>query len=144
MFSQHSYLFNKQTDNFSGFAMKNFKNIDLVTSRLMLAMGFKLSLLGTTYLREAIVYRYDYSLDCKISLSKQILSHIAQKYNVSINSIDRDMRTALIKCYNDGTMFALNDILGCGVISKQYAPTISEFIMIFVTYFKTMEAEFSA
>ena len=132
MFSQHLYLFNKQTDNFSGFAMKNFKNIDLVTSRLMLAMGFKLSLLGTTYLREAIVYRYDYSLDCKISLSKQILSNIAQKYNVSINSIDRDMR------------IALNDILGCGVISKQYAPTISEFIMILVTYFKTMEAEFSA
>lgn len=143
MFNYFSYFSSEQGANFRDFITENYQNTELITSRLMLVMGFKMHLRGATYLREAIEYRFKLPLGEKISFSKTVYPSVASAHNTKAHNVDRDIRTAIQCCYQYGKMFIFNEICGCEMIFNQYAPTNSEFIMNVVTWLHVIEMECS-
>lgn len=141
MFNHSSYLSSEQIADFRLFISENRQNVELITSRLMLATGFKPHLCGSIYLREAIQYCYKLPSDGKICFSGKVYPYIAQKINSVARNVDRDIRTSIQACYESGKMFAFNDICGYEVISLQYPPTNSEFIMKVVSWLHTLDME---
>lgn len=138
MFKHSSYFSNEQIVDFRRFIAENKQNTELITSRLMLAMGFKLHLCGAKYLREAIDYCYKLPKNAKVSFSGTVYLQIAQKFNSSARNVDRDIRTAIQCCYQSGNMLIFNDICGYNIISRQYPPTNSEFITNVVEFLRTV------
>lgn len=141
MFQHHSYFSSEQIANFRNLIAKNCQNIELITSQLMLAMGFKMHLCGAKYIHEAIVLYYKLSDNTRVSFSKTIFPDIAQKYKSCVHNVDKDIRTAIKSCYCNGKMLAFNELCGCEIFSSQYQPTISELIVNIVTWIKTVVLE---
>lgn len=141
MFNHPSYLSSEQIADFRLFISENRQNIELITSRLMLATGFKPHLCGSIYLREAIQYCYLRQSSAKLNFSGEVYPYIAQKTNSVARNVDRDIRTSIQACYESEKMFAFNDICGYDVISPQYPPTNSEFIMKVVSWLRTLDLE---
>lgn len=142
MFNYSSYFSNEQIVIFRHFITENRQNIELITSRLMLAMGFKMHLCGVAYLREAICYCYQLPNEAKVSFSKSVYPHIAERHASTARNVDRDIRTAIKSCYESKRMLAFNEICGYEIISPQYPPTNNEFVMQLVMWIKTIEPEY--
>lgn len=121
--------------------MQNKQNIDLIVSRLMLTAGFNPQLSGVIYLREAIDYCVCCQNNCKASLSGEVYPLIAKSHASTTQRVERNIRTALQKCYNDGTLFNLNDLCGYDLISRRYPPTNGEFIAKTSEYIKTLNLQ---
>lgn len=129
MFSHHPYFTDMQTIDLRNFAIKNKKNKDLIISRLMLSIGFKLHLCGSTYLRESIAYCLTLPQDTKINFSADVYPYIAKKHNTMARSVEKNIRTAIHNCYYNGNMLSFNDLCGYKTVSKSYPPTNADFIM---------------
>ena len=138
MFMNYHSFSNEQISELRNFISQNTQNIDLVTSRLLLAMNFKSNLCAVTYLRQAIVYCYKLPEGAKISFSKEVFPYIAQKYSSTVKCVDRDIRTAIKTCYESGNLFAVNGLCKCNFVDRSYVPTNSEFIMNLVTWLRTV------
>ncbi len=132
-------LSREQIDTFRNFIFEKQQDIDVTISRLLLVLGFKPQLYGTVYLHEAIIYCYLSPLT-KISFSKAAYPYVAQKLGAKPRSVERNIRTALNDCYNSGSLFKLNYICGCDIISTRYVCTNSEFIMKTVAWNKSYYA----
>lgn len=115
--------------NIRAFIRQNILNIDVVIPRLLFSLGFKPNLCGAIYLREAIAYCFALPIYCKVSFCKDVYPTIASKLDTTASRVERDIRTALQRCYECGGMFKLNMICNSDVISLQYPPTTSEFVM---------------
>ena len=144
MFNHHSYLSGEQIVGFRQFIAENRQNIELITSRLMLAMGFKLCLSGCIYLHEAIIYCYSLPQNTKVNFKRTVYPYLEQKLNASAHNIERNIRNAIQNCYSNGTMIAFNDICGYEMISKQYPPTISEFVINIISWMRTFSMEYDS
>lgn len=141
MFQHHSYFTSEQIAIFRRYIANNRQNIKLITSRLMLAMGFKMQLRGATYLCEAINYYYRLPDGTKVSFSKNIYPLIAKQHNTKPHNVDRDIRTAIKSCYESNKMFVFNELCGCEIISPQYQPTNSELIVNIALWINSFELE---
>ena len=128
MFKHHSYISDDFLMDFRRFIVKNYNNIELIMSKLLLSMNFSLQYKGATYLKDALAYVFMQPENVKVSLSGKVYPHIATKRNVKEHNVERDIRNAIQGCYYNGNMFVLNDICGYEIISDQYPPTVSEFI----------------
>lgn len=115
------------------------QNIDLTITRLLLSIGFNPHLFGMTYVCEAIKYCVLSQHDGKVSFSGEVYPFIASNHNSSSKSVERDIRTSIQNCYDSKLMFKLNQICGYEIVSQQYAPTNSEFIMKTAYWFKTLD-----
>lgn len=140
MFSHLLYTTREQIDSFRNFVAQNLQNIELITPRLMLEVGFKLHLCGATYLQEAINYYYSLPPKSRINFNGQIYPHIAEKFDSVARNVDRDIRTAIKRCYESGRLFALNELFGCEIVSRQYMPTNTEFVVNVARWIKTYKS----
>ena len=120
---------NDEITDIRTFIRQNILNIDVITPRLLFVMGFKPNLCGTTYLREAIAYCFALPIYPKVSFCKEVYPAVAHKHNTTASRVERNIRTALQHCYDSGSIFKLNLICNSEVISLQYPPTTSEFVM---------------
>ena len=123
--------------------MHEKQNIELIISRLMLTIGFNPHLFGAVYLREAIVYCVGLKTDGKVSFSGEVYPHIASNHKSTPQRVERNIRTAIQSCYDSKSMFKFNQICGYDIISPQYPPTNSEFVMKTVEWIKTLDISIS-
>lgn len=115
------------------------QNIELIIARLMLTIGFNPHLFGAVYLREAIAYCVRQQTEDKISFSGEVYPHIANTHKSTPQRVERNIRTAIQSCYDSKAMFKFNQICGYDIISTQYPPTNSEFVMKTVEWIKTID-----
>ena len=123
--------------NFRNFIDKNNENTEIIISRLLLVLGFRPNLRGVKYLRVVILRCYQLPEFAKFSFSSDIYPVTASLFDTSARNIERDIRTAVQTCYNEGGLFKLNCLCSSDVISQQYPPTNSEFIMKSVAWLRT-------
>lgn len=95
-------------------------------SGLLLDLGFRLKLKGFIYTKEAI-YLYTKFLSVN-SISKNIYSEIAKKYNVSVTSIDCSIKKSIESAWHSDKLNKANMLFKCSCIKFAYPPTNSEFI----------------
>lgn len=110
------------------------RDIDIVVGKLLIALGFKSKLIGTTYLKEAILCRYDRVDSCRIGLISDIYPAVADKLDSTVNRVERAIRNTINDCYSNGQLLYFNDLLQCQVISPTYAPTNGELLCSVVNW----------
>ena len=104
------------------------KNNDIltVTERILLFLGFKIHLIGTSYLAEAITLKYyDEKLSCL-----NIYSQVAEKHDTAPGSVERAIRHAMHNCRSEGGITDFNLIVGYNAIDRKFDTTTSEFISL--------------
>lgn len=87
---------------------------------------------------EAIEYCYRLPTDAKISFSGQVYPYIAQKFDTAERNVDRDIRFVLQNSYNNDRIFVINQLCGYELISHQYPPTTTEFVINVAAWLKTL------
>lgn len=92
--------------------------------RILLAVGFKNKLIGTAFLREAVVAKAA-GLACSC---KKIYAEVAFKFKTNANCVERAIRNAIADCVLYGHLPRLNDLFGVPFVQSGYAPTNSEII----------------
>ena len=109
-------------------------SVDVVVGRLLLALGFKSKLIGTTYLKDAILLRYNKTNASRIGLISDIYPAVAEKQESTVNRVERAIRNTINECYSRGTLLGLNNLFKCQVISPVYAPTNGELLSSIVDW----------
>lgn len=109
-------------------------DVNVVLGRLFMLMVLKTKLHGTTYLREAIVYRYERGLDSRVSLTKEIYPAVASNQCTTVNRVERNIRNTINDCYEHGNLFAFNILTRSEVIKTDYVPTNGELINIIASW----------
>lgn len=110
------------------------RNIDIVVGKLLIVLGFKSKLIGTAYLKEAILFRYDRADDCRMGLISDVYPAVADKLDSTVNRVERAIRNTINDSYLSGKLFYFNDLLQCQVISPTYVPTNGELLSSVVNW----------
>ena len=84
---------------------------------------------GYMYLREAIKMAVLEPINSR-GFSTRMYPEIANKYGVSVASIERNIRTAIIKCWEKASLIDKTDIFGAFSAKSEWHPTNGEFILI--------------
>lgn len=106
----------------------------IVLGRLLMILLFKSKLVGTTYLKEAVLYRYNKTEHTRISLTKEVYPTIADKFDTTVNRVERAIRNSIGDCYLHGNLFAFNVLTRSEVIDATYSPTNGELISNFASW----------
>lgn len=109
-------------------------DVSAITERLMFALGFKSKLIGTQYLKEAIILRFETTNMVHAGLTAIIYPAIAQKLNSTVNRVERAIRNTINDCFDNGNLMALNDLTLCKVVSSAYPPTNGELLGSIVSW----------
>lgn len=83
---------------------------------------------GTQYLTDAVYLKIN-SKNGEISI-KRIISKIANKYSVTENSVERNMRTAIENACEYGNSDKIYELFGSTINSEKGKPTNSQFISV--------------
>lgn len=129
-------LSRKQIDEYRSFILQDDSNYDLIVSRLLSVLGFKPSLCGTSFVREAIKFCCNQPITAKIRFKSDVYPAVAVACGVNPDCVERDIRTALHNCYFNGNMFKFNSICGYEIVSSKYPPTNVDFVTQTVSWIK--------
>ncbi len=113
-------------------------DIRTVAEKLLFVLGFKCNLLGTTYLKDAIVVKYN---NAPCSLCKEIYPGIAATHNTTGKRVERAIRNAINVCYTAQTPMELTELFGKSALTDKYSPSCGEFIGILCTWIHLEKAE---
>ena len=100
----------------------------IVVGRLLMVLVFKSKLVGTTYLKEAVLYRYEQADNARLSLTKDVYPAVATKLDTTVNRVERAIRNTINDCHERGNLFAFNELMRGEVIKEKYPPTNGELI----------------
>ena len=100
----------------------------IVVGRLFMTLVFKSKLVGTTYLKEAVLYRYKQADNARISLTKDIYPAVATKLDTTVNRVERAIRNTIYDCHANGKLMTFNEVARTEVIKENYIPTNGELI----------------
>ncbi len=112
--------------------------IQTVAEKLLFELGFKCNLLGTLYLKDAIVMQYQNGY---CSLGKEVYPVIAARHNTTAQRVERSIRHALAVCYESQKPLEMGDLFGNSAITGQYSPSNGEFISVLCTWIHLEKAE---
>ncbi len=112
--------------------------IHTVAEKLLFVLGFKCNLLGTTYLKDAIVMQYN---NAPCSLCKEIYPGVAAVHNATSERVERAIRHAINVCYESQKPTELSGLFGKSPITNKYSPSSGEFISILCTWIRLERAE---
>ena len=90
-------------------------------------IGVPANIKGHEYLRCAIVLAYKNETYMN-SVTKEIYSRVAQKYDVTPSSVERAMRIAISIAWDRGDIILLTELFGFTINCEKGKPTNSEFI----------------
>lgn len=99
---------------------------------LIHSLGINTTYHGYRYLCYAVELAVE-DEDYLLCISKWLYPAIAAKYETTINSVERNIRTVITICWERGNRKLLNKISAYPLSSK---PSTGEFIDILVTYLK--------
>lgn len=97
-------------------------------------LGFKNKLIGTQYLKEAILYRYQKLNMARVSLTGEVYLTVADKLNSTVNRVERAIRNSISDCNDNGNLIAFNDLIHCQMVEPQFPPTNGELISSIVNW----------
>lgn len=109
---------------------------DVVVGRLVFALGFRNKLIGTQYLKEAILTRFALRDLPRVGLNSEVYPAVADKLGSTVNRVERAIRNSISDCYDFGNLKAFNELLKCPVISLKYTPTNGELVSSVVNWLK--------
>ncbi len=109
-------------------------DVNDVAERLLFALGFKSKLIGTQYLKEAIVLRFEMNGMVHTGLTSIIYPAVAQKFDSTVNRVERAIRNTINDCFDIGNLMALNDLTLCKIVSSAYPPTNGELLSSIVSW----------
>ena len=104
------------------------QDVKVVLGKLFMLLLFKSKLVGTAYLKEAVLYRYEQELNAQVSLTKEIYPAVASRLSTTVNRVERNIRNAISDCHEHGNLYAFNVLTRGDVIKTGYAPTNGELI----------------
>lgn len=115
-------------------------NVQLVVGRLLTSLGFKSKLLGTQYIQDAILYRYEnYNAPC-VGMTNRAYFAVAQMRSTTASRVERAIRNSISNCYNHGALRCFNDLAQAQIIDGEFAPSNGEFICSVVNWLR-LEAQ---
>lgn len=126
----------KQIDEYRNFIFQDDSNYDLIVSRLLSVLGFKPSLCGTNFVREAIKFCCNQPITAKLHFKSDVYPAVAEACGARSDCVERDIRTALHNCYFNGNMIRFNSICGYEIVSSQYPPTNVDFVTQTVSWIR--------
>lgn len=97
-------------------------------------LGFKNKLIGTQYLKEAILYRYQKSDVVRVSLTGDVYIAVADRLNSTVNRVERAIRNSISDCNDNGNLIAYNDLVHCQLVDSEFPPTNGELISSIVNW----------
>ena len=103
-------------------------SVSLVVGRLITILGFKSKLIGTRYLQDAILYRYDNACVVRVGMTNSAYNAVADLWSSTANRVERAIRNSIINCYTHGALKSFNDLAQGPVISSDFAPSNGEFM----------------
>ena len=92
----------------------------------LLKLGFSPKLKGFIYIKEAIYYYSEISFVTNIR--NEIYSKVAEKYNVSITSLNHSIKKAIEETWYGTSFNRDHELFNCAYIKTSYPPTNTEFI----------------
>lgn len=113
---------------------ENADDVSLVVGRLITYLGFKSKLLGTQYLKDAILYRYDNSNVVRVGMTNSAYVAVADRWHSTANRVERAIRNSIINCHTYGSLKAFNELAQAQIISSQFAPSNGEFMSSVVNW----------
>ena len=102
--------------------------VDTVVRRLLTSLGFKSKLLGTQYLKDAILYRYDNIDSLQVGMTTRAYVVVANTYNSTSTRVERAIRNSILNCYTYGALKAFNELAQAPVIDSKFPPSNGEFM----------------
>ena len=109
-------------------------DVDVVVRRLLTTLGFKSKLLGTQYLKDAIVYRYDNSYTLRVGMTNSAYIAVAKIWRSTSTRVERAIRNSIVNCYTYGSLKSFNSLAQAQVIHDDYAPSNGEFMSSVVNW----------
>ena len=109
-------------------------SVSLVVGRLITFLGFKSKLLGTQYLRDAILYRYDNCNIVRAGMTNSAYIAVADMWCSTANRVERAIRNSIINCHTHGALQSFNELAQAQIISKEFAPSNGEFMCSVVNW----------
>lgn len=109
-------------------------DVSSVTQRLLTILGFKSKLLGTQYLMDAILYRYENVHNLCVGMTNSTYNAVAQTRNTTATRVERAIRNSILNCHTHGALKSFNDLTHAHVINSKYAPSNGEFMCSVVNW----------
>lgn len=109
-------------------------NVEIVVERLINALQFKRKLVGTIYLREAILNRFARVNVARVGLSCDVYPYVAKKLHSTVNRVERAIRNTINDCFEHGALQNFNYLMQSQVISPKYAPSNGELLSVIVSW----------
>lgn len=113
-------------------------DLERVISKLLLNLGISPSLLGYKYLKETIKLVY---CDEKYlrGITLQLYPTVAKTFDTTASKVERGIRHAICRVFQNGNKELLNEIFFYVVSSKSGKTTNSDFISTIVEYIRLNE-----
>lgn len=113
----------------------NNTELDVIVTHLLLVLGFRNNLIGTLYLKDAIISMYNAPEGRKPYLS-DIYKKVADSRFSTVYSVERDIRNCIRDSYNSGKLFVFNSFMRYETISASYPTTNSELLNNVVSWLR--------
>ena len=107
-------------------------SLEKLISRLLIEIGIPANIGGYTYSREALLLMLQYNI--KVQVTKYVYPDVAKKCKVTSSSVERCIRHAIERAWENGNLEVQNEIFGYTVKAKKGKPTNSEFLFQIADY----------
>ena len=111
-------------------------NVHLAVGRLLTKLGFKSKLMGTRFLEDAILYRYENAGVVYAGITKSTYIAVAEAHRSTSTRVERAIRNAIVNCYTHGSLMAFNEMTKSNVIHDKYPPSNGEFVCSVVNWLR--------
>ncbi|MCH5157185.1 MAG: hypothetical protein J1G02_04845 [Clostridiales bacterium] len=105
-----------------------------VVQRLLTILGFKSKLLGTQYLMDAILFRYDNGNNLYVGMTSGTYDAVATLRNSTSTRVERAIRNTIVNCHTHGELKSFNVLTQTHVVDAEFAPSNGEFMCSVVNW----------
>ncbi len=102
--------------------------LEICVTRVLHQMGVPARLSGYQYMREAIIMLVN-DMNIAHSITKVLYYDVAQKYDTTMNRVERAIRTAVEVSWKNGNAHAFERVFGYSVRSGSRKPCNSEYMV---------------
>lgn len=116
-------------------------DVQIMVEQLLIELGFKNKLIGTQFLKDAILYRYEKHNVAHINYTAEIYSHIAEQQQSSPCGVERAIRHTINDCSQYGNLYAFSDLMHAQVTTPGFVPSNAELISNVVKWLELERAK---
>ncbi len=103
-------------------------DVHALVGQLLIGLGFKSKLIGTQFLKDAIVYRYQKSDVAHVSYNNDVYLQVANKLHSTVCRVERAIRNTINDCAEFGNLNAFDDLTHGRLTENGYVPSNTELI----------------